>query len=231
MDEYTRLTTLNAIVRGWANYYRHTSLLSDIEEITRFTWFRYLAWLRKKHKGSRKHNLIQSKTEVILGRTRWTAMIQEGDKTLETYQWLPTRKELNRCRYMQKGKNGFGHPYIFKNEPVLVDYPMGETGPDESIYTVTVGATTRNEPLEMAELKLRVKMRDDFRCVRCGSTSKIHVHHIKGTKSHRMKDQETLCLECHHAEHGYRQKTETQWRAVCGESRTHGSGRGMGKTA
>src|SRR5262249_57684631 len=26
MDEYSRLTTLNAIVRGWANYYRPTSL-------------------------------------------------------------------------------------------------------------------------------------------------------------------------------------------------------------
>ena len=58
MDEYTRLTTLNAIVKGWAQYYRHTSLLDDIEEITRYTWFRYLAWLLKKHKGSRKHELI-----------------------------------------------------------------------------------------------------------------------------------------------------------------------------
>ena len=213
MDEYTRLTTLNAIVRGWANYYRHTSLLSDIEEITRFTWFRYLAWLRKKHKGSRKHNLIKSKTKVILGRTRWTATIQEGDKTLETYQWLPTRKELNRCRYMQKGKDGFGHPYIIEDEPVFEDYPMGETGPDESIYTDTIGVSSsmksRNEPLEMSELRLRVKMRDDFGCVRCGSAEKIRVHHINGTKSHRMENLETLCLVCHHAEHGYRQKSNS----------------------
>jgi group II intron reverse transcriptase/maturase len=210
MDEYTRLTTLNAIVRGWAYYYRHTSLLSDIEEITRFTWFRYLAWLRKKHKGSRKHNLIESKTKVILGRTRWTAMIQEGDKTLEAYQWLPTRKELNRCRYMQKGKGGFAHPYIFEDEPTFIDFPMGETGPDARIYTDTVGVRSvngnRNEPRTMSELKLRVKMRDDFRCVRCGTTKRIQVHHIKGTKSHRMENLETLCLECHHAKHGYRQK-------------------------
>ena len=54
MDEYSRLTTLNAIVKGWAEYYKYTSLLVDIEEITRHTWFRYLAWLLKKHKGSRK---------------------------------------------------------------------------------------------------------------------------------------------------------------------------------
>ena len=30
MDEYNRLTTLNAIVRGWAEYYRYTSFVRDI---------------------------------------------------------------------------------------------------------------------------------------------------------------------------------------------------------
>ena len=59
MDEYTRLTTLNAIVRGWAEYYRYTSLVQDIEDITRFTWFRYLNWLLAKHKGSHKGQLMK----------------------------------------------------------------------------------------------------------------------------------------------------------------------------
>ena len=35
MDEYSRLTSLNAIVKGWAEYYKYTSLLADIEQITR----------------------------------------------------------------------------------------------------------------------------------------------------------------------------------------------------
>ena len=141
MDEHTRLTTLNAIVKGWAEYYKYTSLLSDIEEITRFTWHRYLLWLRGKHKGSRKGQLIQSRTEVIHNRTRWTAEIREGDKTLKAYQWLPTRKELKRRRYPQKGKNGFRHPYISEGESEL-DYPMGETGPDGNLYTITIGVTS-----------------------------------------------------------------------------------------
>ena len=59
----TGLTTLNAIVKGWAEYYKHTSLLEDIEEITRYTWFRYLGWLLKKHKGSRKQELIYCQDE------------------------------------------------------------------------------------------------------------------------------------------------------------------------
>lgn len=208
MDEYSRLTTLNVIVKGWAEYFKYTSLLADIEEITRFTWFRYLGWLLKKHKGSRKHNLIAAKTKFIQNRTRWTAEIREGEKILEAYQWLPTRKELQRRRYYQKGKGGFPHPYL-KEEPDLQDYPMGEIGPDKAIYTATIGASSnrasRDEPLEMAELKLRAKMRDNFKCVRCGSAESVRVHHKKGTKSHSLDNLETLCLNCHKAEHGYRQ--------------------------
>jgi group II intron reverse transcriptase/maturase len=209
MDEYSRLTTLNAIVKGWAEYYKYTSLLVDIEEITRYTWFRYLGWLLKKHKGSRKHNLITAKTKVIHNRTRWTAEIREGEKVLEAYQWLPTRQELKRRRYYQKGKDGFPHPYLMEDEPTTQDYPMGETGPDAAIYTAVIGATSnrasRNEPLELAELKLRAKMRDDFKCVRCGSPESLRVHHKKGTKSHSLDNLETLCLKCHKADHGYRQ--------------------------
>ena len=209
MDEYSRLTTLNAIVKGWAQYYKYTSLLADIEEITRHTWFRYLGWLLKKHKGSRKHNLIAAKTRVIHNRTRWTASIREGEKVLEAYQWLPTPKELPRRHYYQKGKDGFPHPYLMEEESTAQDYPMGEVGPDETIYTATIGATSnrasRDEPLELAELKLRAKMRDDFKCVRCGSTEELRAHHKKGTKSHSLDDLETLCLTCHKAEHGYRQ--------------------------
>lgn len=208
MDEYSRLTTLNAIVRGWAEYYKYTSLLVDIEEITRYTWFRYLGWLLKKHKGSRKHNLITAKTKTIHNRTRWTASIREGDKVLEAYQWIPTRQELQRRRYYQKGKDGFPHPYLMEEEPTTQDYPMGENGPDAAIYMAAIGATSnrtsRNEPLEMAELKLRAKMRDDFKCVHCGSSESLRVHHKKGMKSHHLDNLETLCLNCHKAEHGYR---------------------------
>jgi RNA-directed DNA polymerase len=186
LDEYTRLTTLNAIVRGWAEYYRYTSLLEDIEEITRYTWQRYLLWLLKKHKGSRKQELIEAKTKVIFHRTRWTAEVRQGDTTLQAYQWLPTRKELKRQRYLQKGQEGFPHPYTAEAPLPPTDFPMGETGPDESIYTATIGATSgnpsRNEPLDMADRKLRVKMRDEFRCTRCGSTENLRVHHVKGTR-------------------------------------------------
>jgi RNA-directed DNA polymerase len=90
---------------------------------------------------------------------------------------------------------------------------MGETGPDESLYTATIGVASglpsRQEPLDMAEGKLRVKMRDNFRCARCGTSENLRVHHIKGGKSHRPNDLETLCLTCHQAEHSHRQREMT----------------------
>lgn len=201
LDEYIQLTRLNALARGWAEYYKHTSLLEDIEAVTRYVWFRYLQWLMRKHKGARKHQLITTKTKVIHNRTRWTATIQEEGMTLDTYQWLPTRTELKRKRYPQKGKAGFKHPYIWEAEPGERDYPQGETGPAEHLYTDTIGARSREqEPLKMSEIRLRVKIRDHFTCQRCGHTGnsrQLQVHHRKGLTSHRMQDLETLCQQCH----------------------------------
>ena len=203
MDEYTRLTSLNAIVRGWAEYYRYTSLLADVEDITRFTWFRYLNWLLAKHKGSHKGRLIREKTRQLHGRTRWHAEVHEGRNTLEVYQWLPTPTELARQRYRLKGIAGFPHPYLSGDAEATGDHPQGATGPDERIYTATIGASSsnRSEPLELAEQKLRAKVRDGMKCRQCGTRTDLAVHHTKGLKSHAPRHLVTLCRTCHLATH------------------------------
>ena len=205
MEEYTRLTTPNALVRGWAEYYRHTSLQHDIKAVTDYTWHRYLRWLRKKHPTSGPRTLIQQKTRRIHGQRRWTAQIRQSDTTLTTYQWLGTAQELRRGRYRQKGRLGFAHPYLDAGAASAPDYPLGETGPDERLFTLTMGlpsaSATRREPQNMATRELRVKMRDRFRCVRCGARGSLQVHHRHGAVSHRSDDLETLCVACHRAEH------------------------------
>jgi RNA-directed DNA polymerase len=215
MDEYTRLTTLNAIVRGWCEYYKHTSLHKDLEEISRYTWHRYLIFLLKKHKNSRKRQLIQEKTIVHLNRTRWKAEIRQDGKVLTTYQWLPTPKELPRSRYRMKGRKGFPHPYL-KSELSYLDNPEWEGAPNEKIFIETIGVSSRgrNEPLGFAEIKLKVKMRDGWKCTSCGSPINLRVHHKKGMKSHAMKDLVTLCMACHNEEHGYRKRLDGEPDAV-----------------
>ena len=203
LDEYTELTTLNAIVRGWAEYYRYTSFVRDIEDITNFAWFRDFHWLRKKHKGSRKGQLIRAKSGVLHGRTRWRAEVREGDNTLEAYQWLPTSTELARQRYRQKGTAGFPHPYLSGLATAAGDHSQGATGPDERIYTMTnrVTSVNRGEPLEIVERKLRAKVRDGMKCRKCGARADLHVHHTKGMKSHPLSNLVTLCRTCHQAVH------------------------------
>jgi hypothetical protein len=108
---------------------------------------------------------------------------------------------------------GFLHPYLQKDTGTDVEYPWGETGPDERIYTLRIGVPSpnayRNEPPDMTERKLRAKLRDHFQCVRCGATKQLHVHYTKGPRSHRLKALITLCYTCHRKAHGYRHHTST----------------------
>ena len=121
VDEVEQLRQLNAVVRGWCTYYRHTSLQDDLEQVSRYTWHRYLLWLRKKHQGSRKRQLIQEKTRMILGRSRWTASKCEGSRETFVHQWLPSPREILRTRYRQKGRDGFVHPYFDPSRPRLFE--------------------------------------------------------------------------------------------------------------
>ena len=138
---------------------------------------------------------------VRYGRIRWYAEVHEGDNSLEVYQWLPTPTELVRYRYRQKGKAGFSHPYLSGHATAASDHPKGETGPDERIYTATIGAgsSNRSEPLELAERKLQAKLRDGMKCQQCGARSPLQVHHTKGMKSHALSNLVTLCRPCHKA--------------------------------
>lgn len=207
MDETDRLGSLNSIVKGWCEYYKHTSLLSDLEGISRYVWHRYHGWLRKKFKGSRKRQLIRDKTKQIKNRTRWTAKLIEDGKELFVYQWLPSPVELKRCRYLQKGRDGFSHPYL-SSEAIDEVAPQGHKGVDPALMNISLADGNRagKMPIDMQERKTRVKVRDEFKCVKCGSREKIQVHHRKGMKSHHKKDLEVLCFKCHQKEHEFQSR-------------------------
>lgn len=200
-DEVTKLGQINQVVKGWCNYYRHTSLQNDLEQVSRHAWHRYLLWLRKKHKGSRKQQLIQEKTKRILNRERWVATTGE----VILHQWIPSPKELKRSRYPQKGRTGFSHPYLFEDQPADYKTPTGQKGPDESIYRTQRGYDRqRTFPEDWHERRLKVLKRDGFACTCCGTRNDLQVHHTRGVKSWKIKDMETLCRKCHLQKHGYK---------------------------
>lgn len=56
------------------------------------------------------------------------------------------------------------------------------------------------------ENRLRALERDGHRCVRCGSTNRLHVHHVREWNpdepaTHALDNLETLCAGCHRRAH------------------------------
>lgn len=196
-DEVTKMTQLNQVVRGWCEYYKHTSLHTDLEAVSRYTWHRYHKWLLAKYKGSRKMHLINTKTRAIMGRQRWVANTID----IELHQWLPSPKELKRSRYRAKGRDGFDHPYLSPT-PENESLPAFK-GPDPEIYrTIRNGMShDRSFPEDWHYRRLKVLKRDGFACTVCKDQNDIQVHHKKGLKSWAIKDLVTLCHRHHQQIH------------------------------
>lgn len=53
-DEVSVLTALNRVVRGWCEYYKHTSLHADLEHISRYTWHRYSPLVAQEAQGEQE---------------------------------------------------------------------------------------------------------------------------------------------------------------------------------
>ncbi|MDG6913562.1 MAG: group II intron reverse transcriptase/maturase [Nitrososphaerota archaeon] len=45
------IETVNPILRGWTNYFRHGASSQTFGYLHHFSWWRMILWLRKKHKG------------------------------------------------------------------------------------------------------------------------------------------------------------------------------------
>jgi len=193
MDEYTRLNTMNSVVRGWSNYYQHTTLITDIEDIAYYAHMRYQYWLLKKHKRKiSKRQLYKTRTATYLNRNRWFATVETDGKKKTVYQWKPTRAEYKRSVYIHRSEEQIGHPYL---DPTDEDYPQWEGGPP--IKEVRI-LPSKGEPFEMIERKAQAKLRDNYTCQMCGArTKELEVHHVRGKKDSGLESLMTLCKDCH----------------------------------
>ena len=193
MDEYTRLNTLNSVVRGWSNYYQHTTLITDIEDIAYFAHMRYQYWLYKKHdRKTSKRQLYKTRTATYLNRNRWFATLEVDGKKKTVYQWKPTRAEYKRSVYIHRSEEQIGHPYL---DPTDEDYPQWEGSPPIKDIRIL---PSKGKPFEMIERKAQAKLRDNYTCQRCGERlGNLEVHHIRGKKDCRLESLTTLCKDCH----------------------------------
>lgn len=45
------LRRVNAVMQGWANYFKHAASSRVFQHLRHFTWWRVIRWIRKRHKG------------------------------------------------------------------------------------------------------------------------------------------------------------------------------------
>ena len=53
------LRSVNRVLRGWCNYFRHGVSAQTFSYLDHFTWWRIFGWLRKRHLGLNKGDLVR----------------------------------------------------------------------------------------------------------------------------------------------------------------------------
>jgi RNA-directed DNA polymerase len=53
------LISVNRVLRGWCNYFRHGVSAKTFSYLDHFTWWRIFGWLRKRHDGLNKRTLVR----------------------------------------------------------------------------------------------------------------------------------------------------------------------------
>lgn len=178
-----KISALNAVLRGWINYYRHSNVKGIAKDLDFWVNQRLFTWLAKRHKLPPRRIIEMYKLREN-GR-RYNLGIRNSEKYLFLYRLsdLPITKYLSRSPE---------NPYIqgeWSMGMTLTDFPLPEQ--------VWVGNA---ENSQWRELKETIIAERGAKCEICGSTEKLDLHHIKARK-YRGKDVvenlQLLCRKCH----------------------------------
>lgn len=184
-----RFKALNRVIRGWGNYYRHVSFKHDARKLDFWINQRVLIWLRNKHQGKGVRWILSQyklrETNQQYHRWNFGAPDRDGNRV-----FIAKLSDIPLRSYRRKKPP---HPYLVAAEPLV---PLEPDTPFEEPHVVNI--TPEGEQWE--EQRCAALERDGYRCVRCGSTEAIAVHH-KIARRHGGTDDldnlETLCLTCH----------------------------------
>jgi group II intron reverse transcriptase/maturase len=194
-----KLKAINRVIRGWANYYRNVSFIKTANKLDWWVNDRFFLWLKKKHRvGARRIMEMYKVREVRKNGSRWTlGMKDQHGEMVYLYQMA----DAPRITY---------HPPK-RNNPYLGEEPLPLPITEDPFPALWTGAS--NPEYEEREIAKRQALeRDGYRCVRCGSQEKVHVHHILALSdggTHELANLETLCERCHVTTPSYGRKRDS----------------------
>ena len=178
-----KISALNAVLRGWINYYRHTNVKKIASDLDFWVNERLFLWLKKRHKVTVRKVLDRFKHRE--NGTRWNLGVVNGDNYLFLYRMsdLPLKKYRSRSP---------DNPYLEE------DWATTALQPEQPLsQRIWMGNA---ENVTWRELKEKIKAERGAKCEQCGSLGKLDLHHIVSRKN-KGKDTEDnlqlLCRTCH----------------------------------
>lgn len=156
-----KLMALNALLRGWAGYFRHSAASRTFGYIGHYAFKRMEIWLRRKT-GRRIRAVYARYYRRHQGALTWY------DAGIGLYHPGISMKVVRR-RYAHRP-----NPYLIAATGTLLDEPLRPETPTWG------GAVYYGE--DWTEIRAAVLERDDHRCQVCGSQQRLEVHHIRKWK-------------------------------------------------
>jgi RNA-directed DNA polymerase len=177
-----KIIALNFLLRGWANYYRHSAASTTFSYIGSYAFKRMELWIRKKTRLR-----VKAVYRKYYRRDRWLTWGAGGK-----YLYHPAQMTIRYRRYKHRP-----NPYLDPSERVELPYHLdpypGKRGWDGINSEYGEEWTVKRE---------EIRRRDGNRCTLCGSTERVEVHHIrkhKGNREHNLTKMIALCASCHRA--------------------------------
>lgn len=175
-----KITALNILLRGWANYYRHSTASSTFSYIGSYAFKRMELWIRKKTRLR-----VRAAYSQYYRKDRWFTWAASGAFLYHTSQMT-----IHYKRYAHRP-----NPYLDPAQPVELPYHL-DPYPGKRSWD---GLNSRYGE-DWTEKRDETRQRDGNQCTLCGSTDRIEVHHIrkhKGNRKHDPAKMMALCASCH----------------------------------
>jgi len=200
--DWQMIGAVNAVVRGWANYYLKCRSTEVRHKLDWYVGDRVYRWLRKKHqkKGYKWITRKYRQRQCTLGHNRWNWVATKPDgKQI----WRFMASDLKAQRSRSRSWRSYTNPYL---DIEVSPEPLTEA---ETPFPKVWEGVWSTEKAKREELRRKVMERDGHQCVRCGSTEELTVHHKKALKdggSDSLANLVTLCRKCHTQTKNYGRK-------------------------
>jgi group II intron reverse transcriptase/maturase len=179
-----KFSALNAVLRGWIGYYRHSNTKKIAKDLDFWVNERLFLWLQKRHRLPPRRIIEMYKLRQNGQRYNW------GIRNGEDYLYLYRTSDQPLTKYRSRS---LPNPYLENISATAL--AIAQTPIPDYVW---LGNAENNETLR--ELKEVVKAETGAKCAVCGITGQLDLHHINARRHGGLDvvaNLQLLCRNCH----------------------------------